>query len=104
MDREQKFKKWLVEWQPKHTTVNFNKNVWREETLTAYTDVLKKVVTDLKITDIKIKKNLFDYHLPKVYFNVYKMIINHDNFKSLEYFPMAKKSLKRYLDFLYESN
>lgn len=102
MDREQKFRKWLTEWQPKHATVNFNKNVWKESTLSNYMDVLKNIVSDLGIEDPKIKKNLFEYDLAKDYLIVYKKVINHNKFKTLQYFPIAKKSLKRYQDFLYE--
>ena len=102
MDIEVLFKKWLINWQPKHASVNFKKNTWQETTLLAYINVLKDIVSDLKIEDTSIKKNLLDYSDPKNYFIAYKRITNHDNFKSLQYFPLAKKVLKRYLDFLYD--
>jgi hypothetical protein len=102
MDLEQMFRKWLINWQPKHANVNFKKNVWQEKTLLAYMNVIKDVVGDLKIDDESIKKNLFEYSDPKKYNVAYNKIINHSNFRSLQYYPVAKKSLKRYLDFLYD--
>ncbi|BCR35247.1 hypothetical protein [Mariniplasma anaerobium] len=102
MDLEQLYRKWLVNWQPKHANVNFKKNSWQETTLLAYMNVIKNVVNDLKIEDPSIKQNLFDYSDPKKYTIAYHKIINHSNFKSLQYYPLAKKSLKRYLDFLYD--
>ncbi len=102
MDQEQKYRKWLINWQPKHANVNFKKNAWQEVTLNAYMDVLKHIVEDLKIDDEKIKKNLFDYHHAKEYTNVYKIIMNHQSLASLKYYPIAKKSLKRYQDFLFD--
>ncbi|GEM_PF-1192927 len=102
MEREQMFRKWLQNWQPKNASVNFNKNSWKEATLSAYTNVLKNIVNDLEIDDEQVKKNLFEYNNAREYLIVYGKIINHDKFKSLEYFPIAKKSLKRYLDFLYK--
>ncbi|MBU1093535.1 MAG: hypothetical protein KKH01_03640 [Firmicutes bacterium] len=102
MEREQLFKKWLQGWQPKNANVNFSKNVWQDSTLSAYTDVLKHIVNDLKISDEMIKKNLFDYDQSREYLVAYGKIMNHDHFKSLKYYPIAKKSLKRYLDFLYQ--
>lgn len=100
--REQMFRQWLQEWQPKNASVNFTKNIWQEATLSAYANVLKNIVTDLKIDNQQVKKNLFEYDDAREYLIVYGKIINHDKFKSLQYFPTAKKSLKRYLDFLYE--
>jgi len=102
MEREQIFRQWLQEWQPKNISVNFNKNSWQEATLSAYMNVLKNIVSDLKLEDQQIKKNLLEYDDAREYLIVYGKIINHDKFKSLHYFPIAKKSLKRYLDFLYE--
>lgn len=102
MNQEQLFKKYLVNWQPKHANVNFKKNQWQESTLLAYMDVLKHIVDDLKIDTQKKNKNLLDYHDAKAYFIIYKEIIDHPQFKSLQYYPIAKKALKRYLDFLYE--
>jgi len=102
MEREEMFMQWLQRWQPKNANVNFNKNLWAETTLLAYTSVLKNIVYDLKIDKQHVKKNLFDYDDAREYLIVYGEIINHQNFKSLQYFPIAKKSLKRYLDFLYE--
>ncbi len=103
MGREKIFRKWLINWQPKNANVNFKKNVWKEETLVAYMNVLKNIVTDLKIDDKKVKKNLLDYGNAREYTIIYKRIINHVDFKTLQYFPLARKTLKRYLDFLYDS-
>lgn len=102
MEREELFKQWLQRWQPKNASVNFNKNVWAETTLLAYTSVLKNIVDDLKIDNQHIKKNLFEYDDARAYLIVYGKIINHEHFKSLQHLPIAKKALKRYLDFLYE--
>lgn len=102
MDKEQMFKKWLLNWQPKNANVNFNANLWHESTLIGYTNVLKNIVSDLKIDEKQVKKNLFEYNNPREYLIAYGIIINHQNFKSLQYYPLAKKSLKRYLDFLYD--
>lgn len=102
MNLEQMYRKWLINWQPKHANVNFKKNAWQDTTLLAYVDVIKGVVSDLKIDDERIKRNLFEYSDPKTYAIAYQKIINHQNFKSLQYYPVAKKSLKRYLDFLYD--
>ncbi|MBU1142585.1 MAG: hypothetical protein KKH92_02960 [Firmicutes bacterium] len=101
MEREELFKQWLQKWQPKNASVNFNKNLWSEKTLLAYVDVLKNIVDDLKIDKELVKKNLFEYNDAREYLIAYGKIINHENFKSLQYFPIAKKSLKRYLDYLY---
>ena len=101
MEREKMFMQWLQKWQPKNASVNFSKNMWAETTLLAYSSVLKNIVNDLKIDNRHVKKNLFEYHDTREYLIAYKEIINHENFKSLQYFPIAKKSLKRYLDFLY---
>jgi hypothetical protein len=101
MEREELFKQWLQKWQPKNAEVNFNKNMFAEKTLLAYVNVLKNIVDDLKIEDVLIKKNLLEYDNAREYLVVYGKIINHEHFKSLQYFPLAKKSLKRYLDFLY---
>ncbi len=103
MERELMFKAWLQKWQPKNATVNFNKNSWQENTLLSYMNVLKNIVADLDITDTQVKKNLFDYGDSRMYFSAYKKIINHPKFKTLQYFPTAKKSLNRYLEFLQES-
>lgn len=100
MEREKMFMQWLQKWQPKNASVNFNKNLWAESTLLAYANVLKNIVSDLKIDDQNIKKNLLEYDHVSEYLLAYGKIINHANFKSLQYFPIAKKSLKRYLDFL----
>lgn len=102
MEREQMFRQWLLNWQPKNANVNFNANLWQADTLTAYMNVLKNIVNDLKIDDPKVKKNLLEYDNARAYLIVYGIIINHQNFRSLQYFPVAKKSLKRYLDFLYQ--
>jgi hypothetical protein len=100
MTREELFMQWLQKWQPKNASVNFNKNIWSEKTLLSYVNILKNIVNDLKIDDQLIKKNLFEYGDSREYLIVYGKIINHENFKSLQYFPIAKKSLKRYIDFL----
>jgi predicted restriction endonuclease len=100
MEREEMFMRWLQKWQPKNATVNFNKNLWAETTLLAYSSVLKNIVDDLKIDNQHIKKNLFEYSDARKYLIAYREIISHENFKSLKYFPIAKKSLNRYLDFL----
>ncbi len=102
MDREKMFSQWLPKWSPKNTTVNFNKNQWQESTLSAYTSVLKNIVSDLEMNDQHVKNNLFDYIDVREYLVVYRKIIDHDKFRSLQYYPIAKKALKRYLDFLYE--
>ncbi|PKK96713.1 MAG: hypothetical protein CVV58_04950 [Tenericutes bacterium HGW-Tenericutes-3] len=103
MDQELRFKQWLINWQPKNVTVNFGKNVWKEETLIAYTDALKNITSDLNIDENKIKKNLFDYVNTRKYLIAYEKIVNHPNFKSLKYYPIAKKALTRYKDFLFDS-
>ncbi|MDO9630033.1 MAG: hypothetical protein Q7I99_09055 [Acholeplasmataceae bacterium] len=100
MEREEMFMQWLQKWQPKNASVNFNVNLWAESTLLAYTSVLKNVVYDLKIDNQNVKKNLLEYDNVREYLIAYGEIINHKSFKSLQYFPTAKKSLKRYLDFL----
>ncbi len=101
MEREELFMQWLQRWQPKNASVNFNKNLWAEATLLAYLNVLKNIVDDLRIDNQQVKRNLFEYDDAREYLIAYGKIINHENFKSLQYFPIAKKSLKRYLDFLY---
>lgn len=102
MEYEQMFRQWLPTWQPKNANVNFNKNIWKEETLSTYMNVLKNIVNDLNIDKEQIKKNLFEYDDAREYLIAYGKIINHDSFRSLQYYPIAKKALKRYLDFLYE--
>lgn len=102
MDQAQKYKKWLINWQPKHVNVNFKKHQWQESTLNQYVDVLTNIVEDLKIDDQSMKSNLLDYHDAKSFSIIYKKLINHQNFKSLKNYPIATKSLKRYLDFLYD--
>jgi len=104
MEREAMFIQWLQKWQPKNATVNFNKNTWSDSTLNAYTSVLKNIVYDLKIDNQNVKMNLFEYGDARKYLIAYGEIINHDNFKSLQYYPIAKKALKRYLDFLQRFN
>ncbi|MDI6453786.1 hypothetical protein [Peloplasma aerotolerans] len=101
MKREEMFIQYLQKWQSKNASVNFNKNLWAETTLLAYSSVLKNIVYDLKIDNKHIKKNLYEYDDAKEYLIAYREIINHENFKSLQNFPIAKKSLGRYLDFLY---
>ena len=91
MEREQMFRQWLPGWKPKNASVNFNGNLWKEDTLSDYTSVLKNIVTDLKIDDTQVKKNLFEYDDAIEYLIAYGKIINHDKFKSLQYFPIAKK-------------
>lgn len=103
MEREQLFKEWLPGWKPKNAGANFTGNVWSESTLSSYTNVLKNIVTDLGIDDPQVKKNLFDYTKVMEYLIAYGKITNHAKFNSLQYFPIAKKALKRYQDFLYES-
>ncbi len=100
MEREELFKEWLQKWQPKNASVNFNKNSWAESTLLSYVNVLKNIVNDLKIDDQDVKKNLLAYDDAREYLIAYGKIINSENFKSLQYFPIAKKALKRYLDYL----
>ncbi len=102
MDKEQMYKEWLIEWKPKNASSSLNGGSWREDTLIEYARVLKVIVSDLKIDDQQVKMNLFEYENARVYLIAYGKIINHINFKSLQYFPVAKKSLKRYLDFLYQ--
>lgn len=102
MERELVFRQWLRVWKPKNPKAVFNGGLWKEGTLTEYIRILKRIVNDLNIDDQHVKKNLFEYGESREYLIVYGKIINHDKFKSLEYFPTAKKALKRYLDFLYE--
>ena len=63
----------------------------------------KNIVKDLGLEDPQVKHNLFEYSNPVEYLIAYGKIVNHVKFKSLQYFSIAKKALKRYQDFLFES-
>ncbi len=102
MEREQMFREWLPRWKPKNAGAYFTGNLWKEDTISTYTRVLKNIVTDLGLDDPQVKKNLFEYDDAIEYLIAYGKITNHAKFKSLQYFPIAKKALKRYQDFLYD--
>ena len=100
MEREKMFTEWLKVWKPKNANQTYKGGPWKEETLALYIKILKTIVRDLKIDDPSIKQNLFEYRQAGEYLMIYGKIINHPQFKSLQYYPIAQKSLKRYFEFL----
>ena len=44
MEREQMFKQWLPGWKPKNAGAYFTGNLWKEDTISTYTNILKNIV------------------------------------------------------------